>query len=103
MKHHKFHREARLEYIEALLLLEEERVGYGAKFEAEVEAALRRVDEFPKSAPRLPGFPEHVEVRVFPLRVFRYSLMVVFEKDDPVVYAVAHQHRRPGYWKDRVK
>lgn len=41
MKRHRFHREARLEYIEALLHLEGQRVGYGAKFEAEVEAVLK--------------------------------------------------------------
>jgi hypothetical protein len=33
----------------------------------------------------------------------RYSLMVVFEGDEPVVHAVARQHRRPGYWKDRLR
>jgi hypothetical protein len=43
-----------------------------------------------------------MEARAFPLRVFRYSLMVVFEGDEPVVYAVAHQRRKPGYWKDRL-
>jgi hypothetical protein len=57
MTQHKFHREARLEYIEALLLLEEQRIGYGEKFEAEVEAVLKRIEEFPKSASLLKGFP----------------------------------------------
>jgi hypothetical protein len=102
MTQHRFHREARLEYVEALLLLEEEQVGHGAKFEAEVGATLQRMEEFPKSGPLLPGFPEAVEARAFPLRVFRDSLMVVFEGDDPVVYAVAHQRRTPGYWKDQI-
>jgi plasmid stabilization system protein ParE len=103
MKPYRFHPEARLEYIEALLHVEEEREGYGAKFEAEVDAALRRVSEFPRSAPRLPGFPKDVEARAFLLGVFRYSLLVVLGGDGPVIYAVAHQHRRPGYWKSRLK
>jgi hypothetical protein len=102
MTQHKFHREARLEYIEALLLLEEQRIGYGEKFEAEVEAVLKRIEEFPKSASLLKGFPTEIEARAFPLRTFRYSLMVVLEGDTAVVYAVAHQHRMPGYWKRRI-
>jgi hypothetical protein len=77
-------------------------VGYGEKFEAEVAATLQRIDEFPNSGSVPAGFPEGVVVQAFPLRVFRYSLIVVFERDEPVVYAVAHQHRKPGYWKDRL-
>lgn len=38
-----------------------------------------------------------------PLRVFRYSLILHFDGDDAIVYAVAHQHRKPGYWGDRLK
>ena len=98
----RFHPEARLEYIEALLLLEEERVGYGAKFEAEVEATLRRIVEYPDSGSQVACVSERVDVQAFPLRVFRYSLMVVCEREEPVVYAVAYQRRKPGYWKDRL-
>lgn len=49
------------------------------------------------------GFPRDIEVRAFPLRRFRYSLMLVFEAAGPTICAVAHQSRRPGYWYHRAK
>ena len=99
----RFHPEARVEYTDALVYLEDRRQGYGEKFEMEVFAALERALEFPGSGVRMPGYPEHVDIRAFPLRVFRYSLMIHFDGDEAVVYAVAHQHRKPGYWQDRLK
>ncbi|NVB41810.1 type II toxin-antitoxin system RelE/ParE family toxin [Pseudenhygromyxa sp. WMMC2535] len=99
----RFHPGARVEYVEALAHLEERRLGYGEKFETEVFAALQRALDFPGSGAQVPGYPEQVNLRAFPLRVFRYSLMIHFDGDEAVVYAVAHQHREPGYWRDRLK
>lgn len=42
-------------------------------------------------------------LRLYPLNRFPYS--VVYEPDDrkgPQIYAIAHQHRAPGYWAERV-
>jgi plasmid stabilization system protein ParE len=99
----RFHPEARAEYTRALVYLEDRREGYGQKFELEVFGTLERALELPGSGASVPGFPEHVDVRQFPLRVFRYSLILHFDGDDAIVYAVAHQHRKPGYWGDRLK
>ncbi len=99
----RFHPDARAEYVEALGYLEERRRGYGEKFEAEVFAALQRALDFRGSGAQVPGYPQHVNLRAFPLRVFRYSLMIHFGSDEAVVYAVAHQYREPGYWRDRLK
>lgn len=98
----RFHPLARAEYVEAIVYLEQRREGYGERFEAEVDAALDRIRDFPLSGVRLPGFPPEIDMRAFPLRLFRYTLMVSFEGDDAVVHAVAHQQRRPGYWKNRT-
>ncbi len=98
----RFHPLARVEYVEAIVYLEQRREGYGERFEAEVDAVLDRARHFPRSGAQVPGFPSQMDVRAFPLRVFRYTLMVGFEDDSAVVYAVAHQQRRPGYWKDRA-
>ena len=98
----RFHPDAEREYLAAVLYLESERVGYGERFEQEVDAALERAVHFPGSAPRLPGTGD-LDARMFPLRVFRYTLVIVFEAGNAVVYAVAHQHRLPTYWRERVK
>ena len=34
---------------------------------------------------------------------FPYNLLYAVESDLLVVVAVAHQKRRPGYWRSRVK
>lgn len=98
----RFHPLARAEYVEALAYLEQRREGYAERFEAELHATLERIRQFPQSGARVPGFPPKADIRAFPLRVFRYTLMVGFESDSAVVYAVAQQQRRPGYWKDRT-
>lgn len=33
---------------------------------------------------------------------FPYSIIYLVENNEIVVVAVAHQSRRPGYWKDRL-
>ncbi len=43
----------------------------------------------------------------FGLRVYhfdRFPYTVVYEEDSggPRIYAVAHQHREPGYWRERT-
>lgn len=103
MSRPRLHPEAQAEYLEALLLLEDEREGYADVFEAEVEAVIDRIIAFPRSGALVRGFPRDIEARAFPLRRFRYSLMVVFEPTGPMICAVAHQSRRPGYWYHRSK
>lgn len=98
----RFHPDARAEYVAALLEIEEHRAGYGEKFETEVFAVLGRAAEFPRSGARVDGYPVELDLRTFPLRLFRYTLFIAFGGGDVVVYAVAHQHREPGYWRDRL-
>jgi plasmid stabilization system protein ParE len=99
----RLHPAARVEYVEALLYLEAQREGYGERFEVEIEATLDRIRDFPQSGALIDGYPRDVEARAFPLRRFRYTVMVVLEAEGPLVYAVAHQNRRPGYWHDRSR
>ncbi len=97
-----FHPEARAEYVHALTYIDERRRGYGQKFEDAVFATLDRAQLFPKSGSRFPGLPSHIDLRVFPIPVFRYSLVIVFADENAVVLAVKHQHRKPGYWRERL-
>jgi hypothetical protein len=98
-----FHPAARAEAIAASLYLESERVGYGERFEQELDEVLARIEELPKSGKRLPGSPNDLDVRAHPMSTFRYSLIVASPRGAPMVYAVAHQHRRPGYWLERIE
>ena len=99
----RFHPDAGVEYVEALVYVEERRLGYGDKFEAEVLATLERALQFPRSGAQVQGSRGGLDLRAFPLSVFRYSLMIGFEGDEAIIYAVAHQHRKPGYWRGRFE
>ena len=57
--------------------------------------------ENPRAAQRLSEFAEH-EVRGFPFTRFPHMLVVVVRPEELVGIAVAHQRRRPGYWKSRL-
>jgi hypothetical protein len=37
------------------------------------------------------------------LRRFPYDVVVVDRPDEYLVVAIAHQSRRPGYWRDRQR
>ena len=92
-----FHPDASEEYGEAYAwyAVRSERVA--DRFEKEIASALERIVEAPK---RWPAYDEMH--RKLLLRRFPY-LVVYREYDGRTwVVAVAHAHRRPGYWKDRT-
>lgn len=97
----RFHPAARLEYVEALVYLEDCRGGYGEMFEGEVFLTLEQVRQFPESGARLPTCLE-LPVRKFSLRRFRYDIIAGCHDGTIVVYAIAHRARKPSYWRDRL-
>jgi plasmid stabilization system protein ParE len=86
---------------EAALWYEDRVAGLGNRFLTEVEAALARIDEMPLLGPPWihRGVPEGVR-RMF-VRSFPYTAIYVLEPR-VVVVAIAHAHRRPGYWAPRL-
>lgn len=93
----RYHQAAEDELLHEIGYLEVRAPGLGRRFFAEVRIAEGLIAKFPESAPEvLPGIRKHV------LRKFRYSLIYSVEKDGLLVLAVAHHHRRPGYWVHRT-
>jgi len=81
----------------------------GAQFyarEANEELGHAFISEFERSAtllrerPRL-GALWRGPVRRFPLRRFPYSIVYYLSESEVRVLAVAHQSRKPGFWRDR--
>lgn len=97
-----FHPAARAEAVAAAVYLEVEREGYGEKFERELADLCERIICHPSSGSLLADYPSEFDVRAFPMSTFRYSLIVATVDGVAMIYAVAHQHRRPGYWRDRL-
>lgn len=70
--------------------------GLGLAFASEVRRSINLILAHPEI-----GGPTGQGFRCLVLRRFPFSVM--YRANDSAVYiiAVAHQHRRPGYWKKR--
>ncbi len=73
-----------------------EELGLGSAFIDEVERALQQILQFPEACPLTLGPVRKKVVSAFP-----YSVMYSVLDERVIVLAVAHQHRRPFYWRDR--
>ncbi len=99
-----FLQEASEELSVAALWYEERGAGIGARFLDEIEGVIGHIEQNPAIGARwdVSEVPADVEVRRLPLRRFPYLVVYVIEPTLTVV-AVAHAHRRPGYWTERLK
>jgi len=79
----------------------EERAGMGAEFIAAIREAARRVARRSHSFPLARGVSFNLGVRRCPVRRFPYALFFIERSDEILVIAVAHDRRRPGYWRRR--
>jgi toxin ParE1/3/4 len=92
-----FSPEAREEFDEAERYYNRQVEGLGQRFRAEVRLALPRIRAWPLSCPR-----ERGDIRRLILSRFPYKLLYSVEADHIYIIAVAHQHREPQYWTDRI-
>ncbi|TKB52555.1 MAG: type II toxin-antitoxin system RelE/ParE family toxin [Nitrospira sp.] len=92
-----FHEKASAEVNEAATYYEERVPGLGVLFLVALEEAVQKVLANPE-AWQVVGD----ETRRNLIRRFPYSLLYVIESDRIRVLAVAHQKRRPGYWRNRL-
>jgi plasmid stabilization system protein ParE len=65
-------------------------------FLSAVEQTVGRLSEHPEAGAPLSG-----ELRKRIVRGFPYNVIYRVWEDYIYLVAVAHQHRRPGYWRDR--
>jgi plasmid stabilization system protein ParE len=90
--------EAEDEFREASRYYEAEAPGVGVTFVAEVRRAVRQITENPYAAVEVgSGIRRNV------LRHFPYNIFYTVEPDLILIVAVAHQRRRPKYWRARMK
>ena len=92
-----FHPEAEREFIEAAAYYERQVPGLGERFGAEV----RRVTDLLLVHPEL-GTVVDPDLRRFVLRRFPYTLIYSVSTEVLRVEVVAHQRRRPDYWRSRL-
>jgi toxin ParE1/3/4 len=92
----RFHPAARVELREARLWYEERSPLSAVAFAQEVDVAVSRIAETPMRYP----VAEHGTRRVV-LDRFPYNVFYRVGTKEIVVVAIAHQRRRPGYWRGR--
>jgi plasmid stabilization system protein ParE len=93
-----FHPEAELELIEAAEHYERRVPGLGERFEAEVRRAAELLLDHPQI-----GAPADPVLRKLVLNRFPFTLYYSMTSDVLRIEVVAHQSRRPGYWRSRFR
>ena len=88
---------AEIEMTEASVFYEAATSGLGAEFLDEIERLVLLVCEHPKIGRSINGSLRQVILHRFP-----FSLIYSIEVDAVLIVAVAHQRRRPDYWKTRL-
>lgn len=86
---------AKRELDDAVGYLELEFEGLGIRFK--VKLAIQRISRHPTA-----WSVELEDVRKCLLHKFPYKLLYSVEADHIIIIAIAHQHRDPDYWIDRM-
>ena len=94
--------EARAEVRAAARWYEQQQEGLGSRFLLAVEEALGRVKRLGARASRVAGVGADLGVRRVRIKRFPYMVICLEVSSVLRVVAVAHEHRRPGYWLRRL-
>lgn len=97
MRRPELHPDATEELIDSAQYLDEASSGLGSRFLDEFFRVIERINIFPESGFRISG-----RVRGARVSVFRYDVIYRVERNRIYILAVAHQSRKPGYWRGRI-
>jgi plasmid stabilization system protein ParE len=92
-----FHPDAELELLEAAFRYNFEVQGLGVRFAAEVERTTQLLLEHPRVGSEVGGGRRKLSLQRFP-----FTLFYVVNGEVLQVLAVAHDKRKPGYWRGRA-
>jgi toxin ParE1/3/4 len=92
-----FRDEARTEFDDVLAYYNERDQAVAAGFVSDYQKLETQLLQFPDAGARVARGSRRLIFSKFP-----YQLVYRVEGDEIVIYAVAHQKRRPGYWRRRV-
>jgi toxin ParE2 len=94
----RFLRIAQAELQQAVAYYQLQASGLGDEFRLEVLSAVDRISEFPAAWQIVDA-----SIRRYQLNRFPYALVYTEDGPDIVVLSVAHLHRSPEGWRDRLK
>ena len=93
-----FHPEASEEKLESARFYEARSQGLGSDFLDAVEETTRCIEQFPEAGP-----VDRANIRKRIVPGFPFTVLYEVHSDRIFIAAVMHQHRRPGYWRERVE
>ena len=99
----RFFEEAEAEFLEASRWYARDDVTVATDLARAVHERLARAVAVPGAGRLETRAPPRFELRWYPVDRFPYSLLVGTVSGERVVVAVAHERRRPGYWRERMK
>ena len=99
----RFEDEADIEYRLAGRWYETRREHLGLEFFDAVDTTIAQILEFPRSGSPVPRVPADLQVRRLPVSRFPYHVVYLATASHLRILAVAHDRRKPGYWKSRLR
>ncbi len=90
--------DAESEFDDAITYIEQERPGAGQRFFDAISTRFARIAEH-----RFAGKLIRRGVRRYVVPGWRYSIIYSVEPDHIFILAIAHQSRRPNYWRRRLR
>ena len=88
---------ANIELDEAIRYYDHQLPGLGFRFFQEVDAAVERIRLMPEAWTKTGRITRRCILKGFP-----YALLYTIETDEILITAVAHLHRDPEHYKDRM-
>lgn len=99
----RFEDEADVEYRLAGRWYEERREHLGVEFFDAVDATIDQIANLPRSGARVPRLPATLPVGKRSVTGFPYAVIYLETPTEIRILAVAHDSRKPRYWRDRVR
>jgi plasmid stabilization system protein ParE len=93
-----FHPDAEAEFDKAIEYYEQLQPGLDIEFAEEIYATITRIIQYPDAWSVLSKNSRRCLVNRFP-----YGVVYQIKTGSLRIIAVAHLHRRPSYWKERLK
>ena len=89
---------AEQEFYDSQDYYEEQQTNLGDKFKSEVYNTLKRIRKFPNMFVKV-----NKDIRKCIINKFPFNILYSIEDDSILIIAIAHHHRNPDYWVDRIK
>jgi len=89
--------EAKAELDDAIDYYELQVTGLGATFKDIAKSTIKRISTFPMAWTEI-----RPEIRRCIMHKFPYNVLYSVEEETILIIAIAHHHRNPNYWIERI-